>query len=815
MLNSLCAAGNAGNARAGLRSIGSNCARSHHLRSSHLLERAAMVSRRLRSGVSVLVMAAACALILYTNRGQTQGRNAESVSRALAEIQSKHAGLQADMVKKNRMSNTLKEELQHSRNEHARLQATNEALQRELEGAQRVHTPRYRINVFVNLRLHSLRRLCRSLLAAKITERVSIVFLMEAGQPEEVHDYVYKFSWTHGDKHIVARHSKGGLINAIVESWYPTNDDEWIIFLEDDIEVSPYFLEWLNRARAVCGPDSQCIGVSLYSPMLNELVKPKKSVTKKLEGPAYLAQIPCSWGAAYKPHPWRMFRRWVQFQDRGRYSGDLDLAMASGWAASWKRYLLELMLVMDWFVLYPFIDDGHAAYSTNHLEVGEHIKTKNDSDHRAEHYTFPLLQTPPPELASSPTLRFDHLYFKILDITDALVRAAQRTVAPRTREKDTACIGYNQESHTYLVTEGLTIVMGHFYTRTRYIGFLRNVLTYCDYGDVGVKRIVVVWHNKRIKPPTMATCPGQGVHGTTVHFLAPAVADTLSNRFTPTYRIRTDIVVTVDDDIIVTARDLDRMAKVLRAQGLQRVVSPFPRWYDAKGNYLWLPNIPHLEPAAFTGYPFVLTKLHLSHYVLYNDYYCKEEYEEGRKLVRSARNGEDILYMRAAADRAVKPALYIVTVDPVYDTGVQGLHNRSSHNRDRSTMVRLCKFNASNWANEIVHSPGTELNQYKHADYVDTYKSKLVECGDCAASHNGKQLPNFTDPFIAKLSTADPHCATGIHDSKGVICCMTECGQCGGGRCDLRPGGSEGCCGGIIRTAGKQCSEYGPPCVMS
>lgn len=164
--------------------------------------------------------------------------------------------------------------------------------------------------------------------------------------------------------------------------------------------------------------------------------------------------------------------------------------------------------------------------------------------------------------------------------------------------------------------DGLTVVMGHFYTRTRFLGFLRNVLTYCGYGGIGVKRIIVVWHNKRIKPPTMATCPDQGVGGTTVHFLTPAVADTLSNRFTPTYRVRTDIVVTVDDDIIVTERDLARMAAVMRAQGLRRVVSPFPRWHDAKGNYLWQPDISHLRPAAFVGYPFVLTKLHLSYYQL-------------------------------------------------------------------------------------------------------------------------------------------------------------------------------------------------------
>ena len=214
---------------------------------------------------------------------------------------------------------------------------------------------------------------------------------------------------------------------------------------------------------------------------------------------------------------------------RRRYGGDLDLALASGWAASWKRYLLELMLVKDWFVMYPFINGSHAAYSTNHLEVGEHIKTKDDQNHKAEHYTFPLLSDPPPTLLEAPTLRFNHLYQPILNLTGALQSAVRRT--PPRESNDTTCASYSRESHELLVSKGLTIVMGHFYLRARFVGFLRNVLTYCTYPRV--RRIVVVWHNKLIKPPTMATCPGRALE-TTVHFLTPRAIDTLSNRFTPT-----------------------------------------------------------------------------------------------------------------------------------------------------------------------------------------------------------------------------------------------------------------------------------------
>ena len=84
-------------------------------------------------------------------------------------------------------------------------------------------------------------------------------------------------------------------------------------------------------------------------------------------------------------------------------------------------------------------------------------------------------------------------------------------------------------------------------------------------------------HGQEFRPPTMAVCNKD--RGTTAHFLLPRVPDSLSNRFIPTYRILTHAVVTVDDDILVSDRDMLRMSTVLRNGGYNQVVGPFPRWY--------------------------------------------------------------------------------------------------------------------------------------------------------------------------------------------------------------------------------------------
>lgn len=55
-------------------------------------------------------------------------------------------------------------------------------------------------------------------------------------------------------------------------------------------------------------------------------------------------------------------------------------------------------------------------------------------------------------------------------------------------------------------------------------------------------------------------------------------------------------------------------------------------------------------------------------------------------------------------------------------------------------------------------------------------------------------------------------CPEGSTPSEdGSICCVGSCGTCGGYGCDLRPGGSKGCCMGVITASGVVCGE--PPCV--
>ena len=213
------------------------------------------------------------------------------------------------------------------------------------------------------------------------------------------------------------------LINLSLTPFSRTTRDEVGILLEDDIEVSPFYFRWVKEALAVASPyeDASIMGVSLFTPRRVEVFKDPDSrkplkfnfnpsifmdlLTGDSTAP-YLHQLPCSWGAVFYAQPWREFIEYMslrlvaeaasaeEYPDKKLPSSHLAMPLpvssTPGWKASWKKYLIELMVAKGWFMLYPSYP-RQVSFSTNHLEVGEHIK-EGDTQHGAVDYTVPLVQ---------------------------------------------------------------------------------------------------------------------------------------------------------------------------------------------------------------------------------------------------------------------------------------------------------------------------------------------------------------------------------------------------------------------------------------
>jgi hypothetical protein len=107
--------------------------------------------------------------------------------------------------------------------------------------------PSVQISIITNNRPHSLLRLLRSLKNARYYgDTLNLRLNMEDSADTITKQLTADLQWEHGAVFVHHRIAHGGLLTAVVESWYPRSNDSYGLLLEDDIEVSPLFYAWLK-----------------------------------------------------------------------------------------------------------------------------------------------------------------------------------------------------------------------------------------------------------------------------------------------------------------------------------------------------------------------------------------------------------------------------------------------------------------------------------------------------------------------------------------------------------------------------------------
>lgn len=263
--------------------------------------------------------------------------------------------------------------------------------------------PKFKNILITNDRSVSLRRLYRSLQTAHyFGDGVDLSVKVEASADDATIKAITDMtgakspdSWKLGRSDVFFRFRQAGLICNIVEAWYPTSNDEYAFFFEDDIEASPYFYAWAKWAILMYryGPDAgtepakNLLGVSLIQQMTSELDRATGRIMwsagqeiRKLGGKfdeqsPYLSQVPSSWGAVYFPEHWREFHDYIQVRDGEEIVPKnthivAPYLVSDNWGGSWKRFLIELIFLRGYSMLYPNYAEW-ASLSTNHVELGE------------------------------------------------------------------------------------------------------------------------------------------------------------------------------------------------------------------------------------------------------------------------------------------------------------------------------------------------------------------------------------------------------------------------------------------------------------
>ncbi|KAI0629299.1 hypothetical protein C8Q77DRAFT_1212698 [Trametes polyzona] len=286
-----------------------------------------------------------------------------------------------------------------------------------LEELKNWHTPRIELSVITNDRPYSLRRLLSSLSSTRyFGDTLDLRINLEHSADVQTLRLADEYAWPHGSVFVHHRIIHGGLLPAVVESWYPRGNDSYGVILEDDVELSPLFYAYLKLSllRYRYGkPEDRSpnlFGISLYQQKNLELRPEGRHsfdaralfAAAGLAHPhtPYLSQIPCSWGALYFPEHWREFHAYLGARLAG-LAWPLSQTVVPGvrsnrWTRSWKRYFIELAFLRGYVMLYPNYR-AFASLSTNHLEVGSHVRdVPTDAYLRKKRlFDLPLMPLPP------------------------------------------------------------------------------------------------------------------------------------------------------------------------------------------------------------------------------------------------------------------------------------------------------------------------------------------------------------------------------------------------------------------------------------
>ncbi|GES78874.1 hypothetical protein GLOIN_2v1707898 [Rhizophagus clarus] len=107
------------------------------------------------------------------------------------------------------------------------------------------NTIKVNIQVITQDRPDSLDRLIRSLKSSYyFGDEIGLTINIDRGADPVTKEYCHTLEWPFGQRDLRHRIVQGGLMAAVVESYYPNDDNDYAVLLEDDVELSPYYYAW-------------------------------------------------------------------------------------------------------------------------------------------------------------------------------------------------------------------------------------------------------------------------------------------------------------------------------------------------------------------------------------------------------------------------------------------------------------------------------------------------------------------------------------------------------------------------------------------
>lgn len=194
---------------------------------------------------------------------------------------------------------------------------------------------------------------------------IPLIISIDNQGTSEVNKVAKEFEWKYGEKQVVIHSEKKGLRAHFIWAGDQTEKFDNVLFLEDDLYVSPYVVDFVEFVIKKYENDERISAASLYNPILCEFDKTK--FYQYQDGyDNYFFQHPY-WGNVWFKEPWKEFKKWLK---NYKYVPEKLPENVQNWKeTSFKKLYVQYLIEMNRYVVYPRV-----SYVTNMGETGLHSK---------------------------------------------------------------------------------------------------------------------------------------------------------------------------------------------------------------------------------------------------------------------------------------------------------------------------------------------------------------------------------------------------------------------------------------------------------
>ncbi|KAI4305892.1 hypothetical protein L6164_029224 [Bauhinia variegata] len=249
------------------------------------------------------------------------------------------------------------------------------------------------IKVLAFNRLDSLSRCLRSLARADyLGDRVNLhVYLdhfkhengtasfdQKLDESRRIMEFVDGFDWKFGEKLLHYRTGNVGLQAQWLEAWWPSSDDEFAFIVEDDLEVSSLYYQFVKSLVVNFYYNTSNYSPSIYGASLQRarFVPGKHGNKMQLDNTTrlFLYQLVGTWGQILFPKPWKEFRLWYDKNKAKGIKPILEGMVTTGWYKKmgeriWTPWFIKFIHSYGYFNIYTnFLHER--ALSVSHRDAG-------------------------------------------------------------------------------------------------------------------------------------------------------------------------------------------------------------------------------------------------------------------------------------------------------------------------------------------------------------------------------------------------------------------------------------------------------------